>query len=95
MFQKIDILELLNYGTGTAISVILVLLLVWVMFKLVNNQSSMIEKMSITLKDIAASMLVIQDNIKDLQDSIKYLEQGQDKLWKEIKFLKGGRSYED
>jgi hypothetical protein len=90
--ESLDLFKLLNYGTGTAIAIVLVFFVVKVLLNLVTNlmenqkeivgkQSGMIKEMGDTLKDVAGTLLVIQDNIKDLQE-------GQNALWSEVKFLK-------
>lgn len=56
--------------------------------EIVGKQSGMIGRMADTLKDVAGTLLVIQDNIKDLQ-------QGQDHLWNEVRNLKTNRSDKD
>jgi hypothetical protein len=92
--EVFDIYKLLNYGTGTAIAVVLVFFVIKTLSFVVNsvmtNQKEMLEKqsemtrgMADTLKDVAGTLLVIQDNIKDLQV-------GQDALWSEFRKLKGG-----
>jgi hypothetical protein len=96
MLETLDIFKLLNYGTGTAIAVVLVFFVIKTLSFVVNtvmaNQKEMIEKqsemtrgMADTLKDVAGTLLVIQDNIKDLQV-------GQDALWSEFRKLKGGKN---
>jgi uncharacterized protein YoxC len=76
----VNVIDLLNYGVGTTIALVLTFFVIRIMNKLVNDQSRMIGQVSSTLKDIAGTMLVIQDNIKDLQ-------LGQEKLWQEIRHL--------
>jgi predicted PurR-regulated permease PerM len=99
LLENLDIFKLLNYGTGTAIAIVLVFFVIKVLLNLVRslldnqreivgNQSNMIKGMADTLKDVAGTLLVIQDNIKDLQ-------QGQDHLWKEVRNLKTNRSDKD
>lgn len=99
MLDSLDIFKLLNYGTGTAIAIVLVFFVIKVLLNLVSSlldnqkeivgkQSNMIKGMADTLKDVAGTLLVIQDNIKDLQ-------QGQDHLWKEVRNLKTNRSDKD
>lgn len=79
----IDIFQLLNYGTGTAIAVVLVFFIIRTMTTMVNNQTTMIQDMAKTLKEVSSTLKVIQDNIKDLQT-------GQTALWNEVRNLKRG-----
>lgn len=94
VIETLDLYKLLNYGTGTAIALILVFFVIKVLLSLVTSmmqsqqeivsrQTGMMEKMSATLKDVAGTLLVIQDNIKDLQE-------GQNDLWNEVRHLKKG-----
>lgn len=99
-YETFDMYKLLNYGTGTAIAIVLVFFVVKTMTYIVKiimenqkemtgKQSGMMQEMSNTLKDVAGTLLVIQDNIKDLQE-------GQNDLWKEVRHLKkGGRKDAD
>ncbi|MGG1219408.1 hypothetical protein ABE236_18380 [Priestia endophytica] len=98
-FEAFDIYKLLNYGTGTAIALVLVFFVIKTLTYIVNiimdnqkeitgKQSSMMQEMGNTLKDVAGTLLVIQDNIKDLQE-------GQNDLWKEVRHLKKGGRKED
>lgn len=99
MLEGLDVFKLLNYGTGTAIAIVLVFFVVKVLLSLVGNlmenqkeiverQSGMMQEMSDTLKDVAGALFVIQDNIKDLQD-------GQDHLWSEVKDLRRGANKDE
>jgi predicted PurR-regulated permease PerM len=78
-----NIIELLNYGVGTAIAIVLLISVIGIMNKLVNHQTTVIQKMSNTLEKIANTMAVIQDNVKDLQSS-------QDNLWREFRNIQRG-----
>lgn len=78
-----DVLDLLNHGTGTAIAVLLVFFIARAMNQMVHNQTTMIQDMAKTLKEVSTTLKLIEDNIKDLQT-------GQNALWNEVRNLKRG-----
>lgn len=81
MLSGVKITELLNYGLGTAMTVLLVIALVYFMNKLVNGLGHMVKEQGITLKDIANTLSNVQVEIKELRE-------GQESLWGEVKTLK-------
>lgn len=81
MLSGVKITELLNYGLGTAMTVMLVVALIYFMNKLVNGLGHMVKEQGITLKDIANTLSNVQSEIKELRE-------GQESLWGEVKTLK-------
>lgn len=81
LLSGIKITELLNYGLGSAMTVLLVLAMIYFMNKLVNGLGQMIKEQGITLKDIANTLSNVQVEIKELRE-------GQESLWGEVKTLK-------
>jgi len=73
--------ELLNYGLGTALTVVFAIFILRMMHTLVNNQSKMIENQANTLREVATTLVGIKEQLKELQE-------GQTRLWHEVKNIK-------
>lgn len=90
---QFDIAKLLEYGLGTAMTVVLVFAMIYFMNKLVNGLGRMVQEQGVTLKDIANTLSHVQTEIKELRE-------GQESLWgavrkverKVMKDNKGGQN---
>ncbi|WLR49599.1 hypothetical protein LC065_20040 (plasmid) [Halobacillus litoralis] len=86
VLEQLNIQELLDYGLGTAMTVVLVVAMIYFMNKLVNGLGSMVREQGVTLKEVA-------DTLSSVQAEIKELRSGQQNLWQAVRNLESGKGW--